>query len=157
MKYTIVTIENKQSQKGNPYQAITLRGEDGVHVSASSFDLAGKAINDVVEGEIVKKGTFTNFNIAKAPRGGFGPNKAIGEAMTRKQEAISGSMDRKENAIALSGSQRDAVLIVVNLYPELATAENKDVAIKAKIKAIRAWLLAEHGDASDITITKQPF
>lgn len=157
MKYTIVTIETKQGSKGNPYQLVTLKDQDNIHKTASSFDLGGKAINDVVEGEIVQNGPYSNFKIAKQPRGNLGANKSIKEAQERKQEAIRGSMDRKENAIALSGSQRDAVLIVTNLYPELANAPNKDEAIKSKIKSIRAWLLAEHGDPEDITLTKTPF
>jgi hypothetical protein len=57
--------------------------------------------------------------------------------------AIERAVAHKDDSIKMAGSARDAVLIVVNLYPELKTDMNisKEDAIQQKIKEWRTWLL----------------
>src|SRR6267142_1504507 len=149
MKYLILKNESKQSAKGNAYQMVTLKGEDGIHVEASTFDLAGKATNETIEGEIVVNGKYTNFKLAMPPRPSFMGSKggaSMTKAMDRKETSINSFQENKEVSIKLSGSMRDAVIIVTARgISDLIPSE-----IQSEILKWRNWLLANHGDITDV-------
>ena len=105
------------------------------------------------------QGKWYLFPVTKPTPGIMGNKPAYGVAknMERKETSISKSMDRKDNAITLAGTARDATLLTVNFYPELATAPDKEEAIKLVWEQWRGWLIERSGDSKDITETKQPF
>jgi len=157
--HKVTKIEIKNDRNGSPLKYTTFEDGRVVYVN-SKYDAS--IYEQVVEGaefELIKEG---NFNKIKYDKMGerpawAGKTNQIKEAVAEKNASIGKSMDRKENAITLAGTARDATLIVVNLYPELANVPDKEEAIKIVWEQWRTWLIEKSGDAKDITETKQPF
>lgn len=73
--------------------------------------------------------------------------KLVEETMARKESSIREFQGNKEESIRMAGAQRDAVLIVINLYKEIAddlimTPSEKDAVIKKKIVEWRDYFLS---------------
>lgn len=153
MKYHVEWIENKTGKSGKPYQAMTLKDETGaMFENVTTFDSLSLAGD--YEGEIIQNGQYLNFKMKMANPYPKPAGRGIDKAMERKEASITKFADRKEESIALMSSQRDAVLIVTTLYPELASYEepHKTREIEAKYHQWRKFLLN-----SNSPLDKAPF
>jgi hypothetical protein len=150
-KFSIQELTEKEGKTGNKYHLATLReeSEEGIESKVSSFDLIGKKVGDIVEGEIVQNGQYLNFKIKKeyvAKTGGASAGVKV--AQERKQEMISKTMDRKELSILLAGSSRDATLITVAQISKMPFPTDDE--IKAKWIMWRNWVMKQ-GDIDETT------
>lgn len=152
-KYHVEWCENKTGKSGKVYQVMTLKDESGAYFeNVSSFDdlkLAGD-----YEGEIIQNGQYLNFKLKATNPYPKPAGRGIAQAMERKEASITKFADRKEESIALMSSQRDAVMIVTSLYPELASYEepHKTREIEAKYHQWRKFFLN-----SNDPLDKPPF
>jgi len=126
---------NRTSKKGIPFP---------------NFDNLGAGVE--IEGNLWKSdaGKLYLFppEAPKQANGGAYKQKMMDEAVARKETSIKGFQESKEESIRHISAQRDSVLIVVNLYQEIArdtvlTASEKDSAIKKKIIEFRDWFLSD--------------
>jgi hypothetical protein len=155
--FKIDWVERKTSAKGTNYSVMTLTDEEGKrHDKVSIFDVSDEiqAGRDI-KGDIVQKGDY--FNFIKAPTEGvMGARPAyaggVAKSMARKEESIERFQNSKEEGIKISGTARDATMIVTTFYPELSMLGDldKEIAIKEKWQYWRNWLI-ENWDV------KQPF
>src|SRR3990167_9429810 len=137
-KYIIEWGSQSQTKTGKTVFNATFKDEQGLqHEKVSIWsDFPGFA--DIrpgteVEGEIVKG--KTGYLSLYPPRKLEPPKfvqreRAMNEAMAKKETSISKFQANKEESIRLSSSARDATLIVTTFYPELATNESKEEIIK---------------------------
>jgi hypothetical protein len=105
----------------------------------STFDpvIAGQEIDGFIE----TKGMYKNFKKSlEKPKFMQKPDisKQVEKAQARTEASIGKTMDRKEESIKLAGAQRDAVLIVTNLFPNGQETEQE---IKEKIIKWRNFFL----------------
>lgn len=120
---------NKVSKKGEPFP---------------NFD--GLQPGREIEGELwtSEKGKHYLFPPrADKPRGGAGgafKTAQIEKVMDRKEESIGKFQDKKEEGIALSGAQRDAVLMTTTYF---GLGSGGEEGLKAKIIEWRNWFLSE--------------
>src|SRR5260221_11350 len=154
INYKLESKTEKTSIKtGSIYYVGIFKGEDGVNVEASSFDIKDIKVGDTIKGEIVKNGNFTNFKATKTNIGRSGGNNgAINKAMDKKNESIKGFQENKEISIKLSGAMRDAVLMVTTFYPEASEKSliDKEVYLQGRIEKWRRYFLDKHGDETDV-------
>lgn len=102
-----------------------------------------------VEGELWKseKGRYYLFAPKVRATGSTGAYKAqqIEKTMARKEESIEKFQDSKEQGIAISGAQRDAVLIVTMLFNSQNLPPEEEIdkqQIKEEIIKWRNWFLS---------------
>jgi hypothetical protein len=152
MKYSILELQEKEGKTGNKYHLATLReeSEEGTESKVSSFDLAGKKIADIVEGEIVQNGQYHNFKIKKeftTGGKGAGVSKAVEIAQVRKETSINKTLDRKEDSFKITATFRDATILtqIWSQKTPFPTTEE----IEEKWKHFRIFLLNNY----DVEIT----
>jgi hypothetical protein len=154
MKFSITEIETKTGKSGATFYSATFReeSEEGTETKATSFDLLDKKIGDVVEGELIKNGQYTNFKIHKEVKaGGFGGNSAnIAKMQEKKNENINKIIDRKEDSFKVSATFRDATILTQTWSAKAPFPTSQE--IEEKWVYFRRWLW-EHYDM-DITDTK---
>lgn len=147
MKYLIVTNQTKQGKSGTPYQMVTLKDENGEHIEATTFDLPGKAVNETVEGDIVVNGRYTNFKLKLDKPAFMGRSGTKPDAMKvqdRIEKSVEKTLDRKDDSFKISGTARDATLIVTHFYDNLSDSQ-----IQEKISYWRKWLWYEWDKHTD--------
>ena len=153
MKKTIIISETYEKTASNGGVYLTIETAEGRYSCWETvlFPTLKANVGIPLEVEIMTKGKYQNIVGARdmmptqqASQAYFPRKKTeIGKAMEKKQEGIRESMSRKEDSIKIAGSQRDAVLIVVNLYPELKDAPNKERAIKDEYEKWKAYFLGD--------------
>lgn len=114
MKYQVSNVVNKTSASGTNYIQVSLTDTEGVIYDRINL-FKGEGVGKTeVEGNLVKKGEFLNFEAIVVHTNNF-PSKSSGiaQAQVRKQEGIEHSQDRKEQGIAHSGSISNATNLVV--------------------------------------------
>ena len=151
MKKTITSkvIEEKVASNGGKYLSIVAAEGRFSCWEEPLFEIINTNAGLPLEVEIMQSGKYENIVGAgdmmptQQASKAFFPKKegAISKAMDRKESSISNFAARKEDSIKLAGSARDATLIVVNFYPELATAQNKEILIKQKWDEWRSYFL----------------
>ncbi len=118
------------------------------------------SFDSIVEGSIVakEKNGYMSYTLypERATTVNSAPNTgsrggAMANVMATKQANIKESMAEKNEAIQKSASQRDAVLITVNFYPEFSDMEDdiKTRAIKEKLEYWREYFLTFTERTSD--------
>lgn len=150
MKYKIDWVETNKYGK----QEVAVTGEDGSKILKA--ELGKEYTTPVMAGQELfakdwkspKNGKVYLF-MDKAPIEGETPrkstynpkNEAIKEAQNTKRQDINNSMDRKEEGISLSAAQRDAVLIVTEIYGKTIALDENNV--KEEIIKWRNWFLSD--------------
>jgi hypothetical protein len=151
-KYSIINLETKTGKSGASYYAADFReeSEEGTEIKATSFDLVGKKVGDIVEGEIIANGQYNNFKLLKpfVAKGGAGASAGIKIAQERKQEMITKTMDRKELSILLAGSMRDATLITIAELAKMPFPTDEE--FKTNWLKWRNWLMKQ-GEIGETT------
>lgn len=175
MDYIIDWCEQKTTATGKIVLSCTLTDINGItHQNVSIWsdfpDFSNLAAGHSVTGNMRSKAS-PNGKVYKTlyptinanpirPRSSVPAKPGIdGSALIRqKAESITASQDKKEVSIMISGTARDAVLIVTTMYPELANYNeiDKEAAIKEEIIKWRKWLMAQWDQPIDPT-SKPPF
>lgn len=91
-----------------------------------------------------KTGKYSLYAPKIEAKGNFAPNKGamMTKVMETKKANISEAQDRKEQGIEISGSARDATLILTTFY---ADKDLTDEDIQSKWLEWRKWLLNNYG------------
>ena len=155
-QYKIEWLERKETSTGKKKIDATVKDEQGVNADVTIWaDFPGFAeLNSgmTIEAELRPasdpkyRPSLSPVRAQKAQGGGY-RQKLIDDNMEKKNASISHFQANKEESIKLAGAQRDAVLVVVNLYKEIAedkimTPSEKDSAIKKKIVEFRDYFLS---------------
>jgi len=141
----ILSIEIKQDKNGNDMKVCQLEGAKTVYVNSKYEPELYPVVVGDKDVEIVQDGKFwkikpESFGLTSKPKSNF------------RQEGIEKNMGRKENSIVLSGTMRDATMIVTSFYKDLPDNE-----IKEKWLAWRKWLIENAGDPKNVAETTEPF
>jgi len=139
-KYKITDKVEKEWQGKKFIQATLVDAETGDEFPNIGA-WAGEFSGEFFEGELEK--SDKGYWKIKKPKAG-NPNfktQQIKEVMDTKRQDVARSMDRKEESIALAGAQRDAVLIVINLYG--AGQGYNENEIKENVVKWRNWFLSD--------------
>jgi len=138
-KFKITNKKEKTWQDKKFVEADLTDEEDNLYERVSAW--SGEFSGDIFEGELekspkgywkIKKDKTANTNFR---------SQQMEKVMDRKEQSIGRTMDRKEESIALAGAQRDAVLIVVNLFG--ASQGYDEIEIKANVVKWRNWFLSD--------------
>ena len=154
-KFTIQWCESKDgtSKAGKPYTItkMTLVDEKGDKFeNVSTFD---KVVNGgEIEGEVVKKGEYLNFESKKAVANAGYKERVMEQTMARKEGSIAKFQDNKDWSIMTSSTMRDAVLLAI---AELNATPNANAGtLTSRIENWRNWLVS-HWDIEPMD--KAPF
>ena len=146
-----LNIEEKPDKNNNPMKIITTEDNSKVFVNSKYDEDVYNAVDETKEIELIKDGNFwkikpESLGIKEKPKSNY-KGQQMNQVMEKKAEMISQAQDRKQDGIRMSAACRDATLVVVNLYPELANAENKEGYIRDEWKRWRSWFFNESGEA----------
>lgn len=151
---TINWLERRESKTGKSFAKLELKDEQGViHSSVSVWsdfpNFENLAPGMQVDGELVKKGEYTNLVVAKTsyspnytPRANSGPTRAFAAAQEVKGKQIERSQEHKDNSIKVSSTMRDAVLLVTTFYRDV-TMSDKEIEEKVKVWRSKLWEMWE--------------
>lgn len=149
MQYKITKIDRKVTSSGKSMASVSLESLQGAKIeNVAIWDSFPRfpdlTIGTEVEGDIVEKqnGQYVNRSLyaPKQPTGRTGGNSGVKVAMERKEASIAKFQDKKEESIALSGAQRDAVLIVTELKRVIGLPDED---IQSEIIKWRNWFLSD--------------
>lgn len=159
MRYKILQSEEKTTSTGKTFKKIRMMDEQRVEHDVSAWSdysqYAQIAQDVVVEGIITENGQYKNLkdgNLGPKSTGFGGGAKMVAEkakniekAMDRKEEGIAKFQDDKERSIMISGTARDATLILTTLLGK----ETADIETwKEHWLKIRYWLVENYGNLS---------
>jgi len=148
MKITLDWIERKTTSTGKEKLDASIITETGEKIDKVTLwsDFPGFATltpGAVVEGTLSPAKDPRYGPTLYPPKSNLGPKPAslggIKAAQDRKEQSIGRAQDRKEDSIILSGTARDATLIVTTFYQNLSEEE-----IAEKWKKWRTWLINNH-------------
>lgn len=147
MRFVLESIEPKTSSTGKPYAKIVVRDETGVHTASMWEGFEGLVVGANLDGELVVKGSFTNFKLRAEPGrpkfmgGGVKAAEAIAvnvkEAQERTHENVKEAATDKKSAIKLAAAMRDATTIALAASIPFPTDEE----FKAEFIRWRDWYL----------------
>ena len=140
MKYLIEWSEVVQTATGKEYKKVNIVGISSVVSCWPDFSQYD-AVKPEAEVEAIIRTSGKYKNLVDEDKKPPVRTNVIKEAQQRKEHSIALSQEKKESSIKLAASARDATLIVVNFYPELAEiSTTKDNKIKDKWEYWRRWL-----------------
>ena len=151
----IIKIEIKQASNGNNYKQISLdekkNDKDRFNVFQDHTMYEELVVGYPLDPNMLTfDGKYLNLTDPdkgiKRPYTGKKSNASITKAMERKEQSIEKFADKKEFSIMVSGTARDATLILTTLFPIHDTGNWQE-----KWLEIRQWLLENHEvDPQDI-------
>lgn len=138
----VTSIEQRADKHGNPMKVTNFDNGKKVFVNSKYDDVIYDKVIEGSEWELVPDGDFTKIKYEK-PKSGGGSKAGMTAVMEKKSENVKEAQERKSESITLAAAQRDAVLVITNLYPELASYEepHKTREIESKYHQWRKFFL----------------
>lgn len=151
MQYEITWLEQKTTSTGKVKANAQLRGAEGklienVTIWSDYPDFVNLRPGSTVEGDLVPARDPKYGPTLYGKKANLGPRPAwakkentIAKAQDRKEEGIKTAQERTQEGVSMSGSARDATLILTTFYQGLS-----DDDLKAKWDEWRKWLYGKY-------------
>lgn len=153
MDYRVTSAESVATATGKRYIKAKLTSvESGVTELVSiwsDYSFYGDVeVGNVVSGVITSNGKYKNLKDAGRAGGSFsgGGKVGMGVLMEKKATGIKEAQDNKQLGVKIAGAQRDAAMVVVELYRDLVMEkpfEERGAFIRSQIRIWRQWFMEE--------------